>query len=270
MKNGQHRRNRRRVAGTLGAMAAGLGGSQMSDAAVVYTPLDVNIPVPEVDAGQYHIDFDGDGTPEFDIQQFDTLTKVADIAPGVGILRDEVSNRAANLADGALIGPATGFYSGSGPDALNGIDNGAADGPEVGHFQVSDGPGFIGVEFMVGGNFHYGYVGYEGTGVENSAQGRIYAMAYETSPDTAIEAGAGIPELTADFDLDGDVDGADFLNWQQGLGTTRTAADLVNWRAQFGQPGATAAAAAVPEPGSLALLATGAAGVGLYRRRKSQ
>jgi hypothetical protein len=251
-------------------MAVGMGGAQSSDAGVVYTPLDVDIPVPEVDAGQYRIDFDGDGAFEFDIQQFDTITKVADIAPGVGILRNDDSGRPANVPDGTLIGSATGLFSGSGPDALNGIDNGAVDGPEVGHFQVSDGPGFIGVEFVIGGNFHYGYVGYEGTGEENDPTGHIFAMAYEDTPGAGIEAGAGIPALTADFDLDGDVDGADFLNWQQGLGTTRTAADLANWRAQFGQGGATGAASATPEPGSLALLATGAAGVGLYRRRKPQ
>ncbi|MCC6493508.1 MAG: hypothetical protein IT424_10850 [Pirellulales bacterium] len=71
----------------------------------------------------------------------------------------------------------------------------------------------------------------------------------------------------ADFDSDGDVDGADFLAWQRGkgVGTTRAqgnadgdgdvdAADLAIWKGQFGQTGlATAASAAVPEPTAWAL-----------------
>jgi hypothetical protein len=71
---------------------------------------------------------------------------------------------------------------------------------------------------------------------------------------------------TGDFDADGDVDGADFLSWQTGLGigtgATRSqgdsnadgdvdADDLDVWKSQFG-PAATANAAAVPEPTSIA------------------
>jgi hypothetical protein len=71
---------------------------------------------------------------------------------------------------------------------------------------------------------------------------------------------------TADFDDDGDVDGADFLTWQQnngaaGTGTPATgdangdmnvdAADLSVWQAQFGMP--QSPAAAVPEPAGLVL-----------------
>jgi hypothetical protein len=70
----------------------------------------------------------------------------------------------------------------------------------------------------------------------------------------------------ADYDDDGDVDGADFLVWQRALGATVTpgtgadgsnngkvdAADLTLWKTNFGS--ATAAAAAVPEPAGLALV----------------
>jgi hypothetical protein len=72
---------------------------------------------------------------------------------------------------------------------------------------------------------------------------------------------------TADFDGDGDVDGADFLVWQRGVGRTIDAAhgegdadhdgdvdaaDLAVWRTAFGA-GAAASAAAVPEPSALFL-----------------
>lgn len=78
---------------------------------------------------------------------------------------------------------------------------------------------------------------------------------------------AGTP---GDFDLDTDVDGADFLLWQQGFGTTYDAADLADWRANFGQPAAAAAVGAVPEPGSALLALSGAAVLfgGAIRRKK--
>lgn len=88
------------------------------------------------------------------------------------------------------------------------------------------------------------------------------------------------PDFAADFDGDLDVDGADFLVWQQHLGIAAdarlsqgdadgdgavTAADLALWSDQFGlnlqtYPGAASAAASgaaapVPEPSSLALAA---------------
>jgi len=67
--------------------------------------------------------------------------------------------------------------------------------------------------------------------------------------------------LPGDFDDDGDVDGADFLNWQRNDGT---AAGLALWEDNFGASGAPLAsnAASVPEPSTtilagLALLAFG-------------
>jgi hypothetical protein len=88
----------------------------------------------------------------------------------------------------------------------------------------------------------------------------------------------------ADFDGDGDIDGADFLTWQRGLGLidqtnndngdanndgSVTDADLVIWKGQFGGGSAVAAVGAVPEPGAIVLAATVAAGViGIGRRRR--
>jgi len=56
--------------------------------------------------------------------------------------------------------------------------------------------------------------------------------------------------LGGDFDGDLDVDGADFLKWQQDLGD---ATSLAEWRSGFGTASAVAAFAAVPEPSSLLL-----------------
>ncbi len=70
----------------------------------------------------------------------------------------------------------------------------------------------------------------------------------------------------ADFDTDGDVDGADFLIWQRGLGAAGgltqgdanssgfvDATDLAIWETQYGS-GNPILAAAVPEPSSFALM----------------
>ena len=81
-----------------------------------------------------------------------------------------------------------------------------------------------------------------------------------------VEAAAFID--TADFDGDGDVDGRDFVVWQRGFGTGSTLEtgdannsgtvdgdDLLIWQGQYGQePGEFAAASAVPEPTSAALV----------------
>ena len=60
------------------------------------------------------------------------------------------------------------------------------------------------------------------------------------------------PTVTpGDFDLDGDVDGQDFLLWQRNPGV----GDLADWEANYGAPSLSAAVAgAVPEPASAVLL----------------
>jgi hypothetical protein len=80
-----------------------------------------------------------------------------------------------------------------------------------------------------------------------------------------ITAAAATVE-SADFDGDNDIDGADFLTWQRGLGVGTTkaqgdadgnnmvnAADLAVWKSQFGLGAAAESVSAVPEPGALVI-----------------
>lgn len=59
---------------------------------------------------------------------------------------------------------------------------------------------------------------------------------------------------SADFDLDGDVDGHDFLAWQRGESPNAlSAGDLALWQAEYGN-GQLIAVRTVPEPSSLLLV----------------
>jgi len=87
----------------------------------------------------------------------------------------------------------------------------------------------------------------------------------------ATAPAAGIP---GDFNGDGNVDGADFLVWQQGFGSEFDAADLGNWEANFGAGAALAAAtttvAVVPEPTSALLMLLGGVMAGGMRRFRTR
>lgn len=123
----------------------------------------------------------------------------------------------------------------------------------------------------------------------NAASAQDLVFKYSVIPAAA---------LSADFDSDGDADGADFLAWQRGFGATTgatkaqgdanadgavNAADLALWKSQFGSggfggPGAlvrgyvkyvTGAAAAVPEPTSCLLAGMGIGLAALARKRRN-
>jgi hypothetical protein len=117
------------------------------------------------------------------------------------------------------------------------------------------------------------------------ASGRAGLLYNENDDNTigvfrfATASDAPLPDLVAgDYDLDRDVDGADFLLWQRDFGSTVNlpadgngdlvvdAADLEVWKTAFGS-GAAAVIAAVPEPSSFALLATAALGACFRKRR---
>jgi hypothetical protein len=71
-------------------------------------------------------------------------------------------------------------------------------------------------------------------------------------------------ESSADFDLDGDVDGADFLRWQKSVGAVAShedgddnsdlrvdSQDLQTWKSNFAGGAASVGGVAVPEPDAL-------------------
>jgi hypothetical protein len=275
----------RRIAGAAGALAAGLGGAQSLDAAVIAQTVNAAIP-PE-----YNVDLNGDmvitpnpgGDPdpiitgrEFRIADYNDgdpppiefTTKVDNFGEGVSVAVDD-ANYTANLIAGTLIGPALNY--GNPPGGTDDL-SGDKEGVTVGNFQIDDGPGFIGVQFPIAGATHYGYVGFEAVetdGANGGPEGRVFGFGYESTPDTPIAAGAGLqPPLTADKDGDGDVDGNDFLLIQRDLGGAYDASDIAEFRAQFGQGGGSGVSA-VPEPSSLTALAAGAAGVAWFRRRRT-
>jgi pimeloyl-ACP methyl ester carboxylesterase len=67
---------------------------------------------------------------------------------------------------------------------------------------------------------------------------------------------ANLNPESADFDNDGDVDGRDFLVWQRGDSPrSLSAGDLSLWQSQYGTAELNAQLVAVPEPGTLLLLA---------------
>ena len=80
------------------------------------------------------------------------------------------------------------------------------------------------------------------------------------------------PSVSADFDMDGDVDGEDFLRWQRGYGINDGSAqpgdgdangdgnvdgaDLGVWQSSYGRGPLTAASVSVPEPAAMTLAGT--------------
>lgn len=151
-----------------------------------------------------NFDFNTDGIVDFQLRQRIIFSSSANyslagfVGPGAGTI-DVVSilNGAlvypSRLAAGTMIGPGgmfntlaagqTGFLaslsSGTYPNSQWYSQNGAS--------------GFIGVRFTDGAGVHYGWVGLTVNGADTGYTITLHGIAYETTPDTAITAGA-IPE----------------------------------------------------------------------------
>ncbi len=109
-------------------------------------------------------------------------------------------------------------------------------------------------------------------GDAGGSPGGAYEMDYmRFSPGAYSPINEIIPGLPGDFDNDDDVDGIDFLTWQRDESPTSplSTADLDDWVANFGATSASLAitVSAVPEPGTLMLLALGSLGLLAQRRR---
>jgi hypothetical protein len=91
---------------------------------------------------------------------------------------------------------------------------------------------------------------------------RRLTVSYIAADDGAVIDSFSISEIV-DFDLDSDVDGADFLKWQRGeVSNPPSAEDLALWEAQFGNTSTlSAAGSTIPEPSSLLLGALAAVGL---------
>ncbi|MCA9258263.1 MAG: PEP-CTERM sorting domain-containing protein, partial [Planctomycetales bacterium] len=130
--------------------------------------------------------------------------------------------------------------------------------------------GLMGLSFPIGGGteneLHYAWIRVD---IDNAAGSFVIReWAYESEAGVGIAAGdTGTSSLPGDFVVDGIVDGFDFLAWQRERGVTLGAADLASWEASFGA--AASAAHAVPEAGSLGLLAAGSLGLASLRRRRA-
>lgn len=97
-------------------------------------------------------------------------------------------------------------------------------------------------------------------GSENGTQAG-FANLFGTPPFLKLTLGD-----PGDFDLDGDVDGDDFLKWQRGESPMPlSAADLMDWENNYGMAPLVASVAAVPETATLGLALIGA--LGLLARR---
>ncbi|WP_172992032.1 autotransporter-associated beta strand repeat-containing protein [Lacipirellula parvula] len=169
---------------------------------------------------------------------------------------DQVVSSGAISLSGATLNLSLGAYVPAGTETftlINNTGNGAISGAFGNYAQGA-------AVDLAGKTFYINYMGGTGNDVVLSA----------TQPGTE----------DADFDNDGDVDGADFLTWQRNFGTagdnahgnangdgTVDGLDLAVWRNQFGAGSpANVAASAIPEPASAALLLLAAGALAGARR----
>ena len=208
------------MAYAAGAVAAGAAGVQSADAAVIYTP-GFQFAVAETK----EIDFDGNGTEEFNIGHERTevdgvrqpntdrviLKDPTDPSTAAYVIDPLVGDNSfpVPLAPGTVIGPGSMYGNQFNGNVGNRIvdedsdDNNVVDNPVLTNFRIDDitgNPQYLGVRFKLNGTGEdrYGYIGID---INNSADltGWISEFAYETTGGP-IEAGA-IPEPSSGLAL---------------------------------------------------------------------
>jgi hypothetical protein len=127
----------------------------------------------------------------------------------------------------------------------------------------------VGNELVDEFSFYFNYIAFatvEEDGISAFGWNKVTNRAWDDHGlVTALqnELNAAQCALPGDFDLDGDVDGADFLAWQSGDSPHPiSATDLDDWQGRFGAgPALSAAANAVPEPVTSMLVIAAAVGI---------
>jgi len=130
----------------------------------------------------------------------------------------------------------------------------------AGALNVSLDPGFI---LTAGNSFNIVDIAGNAGGIFNGlADGELVGSFDGVNLFINYDGGDGndvtlVTALSGDFDFDDDIDGGDFLAWQRGeVSDPPSASDLADWEASFGTPSPIAASStAVPEPGTIVLLA---------------
>jgi len=97
----------------------------------------------------------------------------------------------------------------------------------------------------------------------DSVAGRLYVSDF--SSNQIYVFGPASATQPGDFNVDGAVDGADFLKWQRDF-PALDAADLADWKASYGTGGALPSIGVVPEPASLGSLLVALIGAVAARR----
>jgi hypothetical protein len=119
--------------------------------------------------------------------------------------------------------------------------------------------------FEIGSREHYGVMdGFLFIQVDNPYPNNDLLDIY-----TQAELDAVLPQaVNPDYNGDGTVDAADYVQWRKGESPDDTEAGYDQWKANFGETSPGAGSGAVPEPTACALLVLGlSAAAGLRRRR---
>lgn len=196
-----------------GLFAAGLAlclTASVSEGEIVFHPIDGYPPVIGLYGGVLNqdLDLDANGTADVVVQVVGLGIGMS--APGKSEVfcyddpnPTEIGELVAPLEAGQEVGPAlssqyipvTNFYSnansGGGPHWLAGAYRLGADPGEpivVGKFLLKR--AFVGLRFEIDGQLHYGWVDLANVRLGNGATFELYGWAYETEPNTPIEAGA--------------------------------------------------------------------------------
>jgi len=137
------------------------------------------------------------------------------------------------------------------------------------------GDGFDNAALLATGSFSTGQIPtfFNFSGLETS--GSVYQAVANTTilpapVTTMVRANLMLPAPPGDFDEDGDIDGHDFLVWQQGGSPDPlSASDLADWEANFGTGvSLMAISTAVPEPATSAFVVSGLFALILVTRRQ--